>query len=165
MGPGPAQASEQFRDGFLGWDMYTHAVPPWIGDDKTSRDFNEVHNDFMELINSNKFELSENVIYPEDRLFSTLMWRHYHVFWSVKFINIDAIPRHPSQIYEALFEGLVLFFLLNYLAKKKRFGTPGIISSIFLIFYSLFRFVLEFFRAPDPQIGYVLLNLTMGQLV
>ena len=87
------------------------------------------------------------------------------VFWSVKFINIDNIQRHPSQIYEAFFEGLVLFFLLNYLSKKKEFHTPGIISSIFLIFYSLFRFVLEFFRAPDPQIGYVLLNLTMGQLV
>ena len=95
---------------------------------------------------------------------SELYGRETDVFWSVKFINIDDIPRHPSQIYEALFEGLVLFFLLNYLAKKKRFGTPGIISSIFLIFYSLFRFVLEFFRAPDPQIGYVLLNLTMGQL-
>ena len=95
---------------------------------------------------------------------SELYGRETDVFWSVKFINIDNIPRHPSQIYEALFEGLVLFFLLNYLAKKKRFGTPGIISSIFLIFYSLFRFVLEFFRAPDPQIGYVLLNLTMGQL-
>ena len=95
---------------------------------------------------------------------SELYGRETDVFWSVKFINIDSIPRHPSQIYEALFEGLVLFFLLNYLAKKKRFGTPGIISSIFLIFYSLFRFVLEFFRAPDPQIGYVLLNLTMGQL-
>ena len=95
---------------------------------------------------------------------SELYGRETDVFWSVKFINIDSIPRHPSQIYEALFEGLVLFFLLNYLTKKKRFGTPGIISSIFLIFYSLFRFVLEFFRAPDPQIGYVLLNLTMGQL-
>jgi len=96
---------------------------------------------------------------------SELYGRETDVFWSVKFINIDDIPRHPSQIYEALFEGLVLFFLLNYLTKKKGFSTPGIISSIFLIFYSLFRFVLEFFRAPDPQIGYVLLNLTMGQLV
>jgi phosphatidylglycerol:prolipoprotein diacylglycerol transferase len=95
---------------------------------------------------------------------SELYGRETDVFWSVKFIKIDSIPRHPSQIYEALFEGLVLFFLLNYLTKKKKFGTPGIISSIFLIFYSLFRFVLEFFRAPDPQIGYVLLNLTMGQL-
>jgi phosphatidylglycerol:prolipoprotein diacylglycerol transferase len=95
---------------------------------------------------------------------SELYGRETDVFWSVKFINIDSIPRHPSQIYEALFEGLVLFFLLNYLTKKKKFQTPGIISSIFLIFYSLFRFILEFFRAPDPQIGYVLLNLTMGQL-
>ena len=95
---------------------------------------------------------------------SELYGRETDVFWSVKFINIDNIPRHPSQIYEALFEGLILFFLLNYLTKKKVFKTPGIISSMFLIFYSLFRFILEFFRAPDPQIGYVLLNITMGQL-
>ena len=54
---------------------------------------------------------------------------------------------------------------LNYLTKQKAFRTSGLISSIFLIFYSLFRFVLEFFRAPDPQIGYALFHLTMGQLV
>ena len=96
---------------------------------------------------------------------SELYGRETDVFWSVKFINIDNISRHPSQIYEAFFEGIILFFLLNYLNKKKEFKTHGIISSIFLIFYSLFRFVLEFFRAPDPQIGYALLNLTMGQLI
>ena len=96
---------------------------------------------------------------------SELYGRETDVFWSVKFINVDSISRHPSQIYEAFFEGLILFFLLNYLNKKKVFKSPGIISSFFLIFYSLFRFVLEFFRVPDPQIGYVLLNLTMGQMV
>ena len=96
---------------------------------------------------------------------SELYGRETDVFWSVKFINIDDIPRHPSQIYEALFEGLVLFFLLNYLTKKKGFSTPGIISSIFLIFYSLFRFVLEFFRAPDYQIGYLIYQLTLGQFI
>ena len=96
---------------------------------------------------------------------SELYGRETDVFWSVKFINIDNLTRHPSQIYEALFEGLILFFLLNYLAKKKKFTTPGLISSLFLILYSFFRFVLEFFRAPDLQIGYLLFNLTMGQLV
>jgi len=96
---------------------------------------------------------------------SELYGRATDVFWSVKFINVDSIPRHPSQLYEALFEGLILFFLLNYLTKQKTFRTSGLISSVFLIFYSLFRFVLEFFRAPDPQIGYALFHLTMGQLV
>ena len=96
---------------------------------------------------------------------SELYGRETDVFWSVKFINIDNLTRHPSQIYEAIFEGLILFFLLNYLAKKERFKTPGIISSIFLIFYSIFRFLLEFFREPDSQIGFILFNLTMGQLI
>jgi len=96
---------------------------------------------------------------------SELYGRETEVFWSVKFIKIDSLSRHPSQIYEAFFEGLILFFLLNYFAKKKAFKTPGLISSVFLILYSLFRFILEFFRAPDPQIGYIIFNMTLGQLV
>ena len=96
---------------------------------------------------------------------SELYGRETDVFWSVKFINIDNVSRHPSQIYEALFEGLILFFILNYLSKKITFKTHGLISSIFLMLYSLFRFVLEFFRAPDPQIGYIIFNITLGQLI
>jgi phosphatidylglycerol:prolipoprotein diacylglycerol transferase len=96
---------------------------------------------------------------------SELYGRETEVFWSVKFIKIDSLSRHPSQIYEAFFEGLILFFLLNYFAKKNAFKTSGLISSFFLIFYSLFRFILEFFRAPDPQIGYIIFNMTLGQLV
>tara|TARA_B110000438_G_scaffold121049_1_gene118215 strand:- start:328 stop:1101 length:774 start_codon:yes stop_codon:yes gene_type:complete len=96
---------------------------------------------------------------------SELYGRETEVFWSVKFIKIDSLSRHPSQIYEALFEGLILFLLLNYFAKKNTFKTPGLISSVFLIFYSLFRFILEFFRAPDPQIGYIIFDMTLGQLV
>ena len=96
---------------------------------------------------------------------SELYGRETEVFWSVKFIKIDSLSRHPSQIYEAFFEGLILFFLLNYFAKRNTFKTPGLISSVFLILYSLFRFILEFFRAPDPQIGYIIFNMTLGQLV
>ena len=96
---------------------------------------------------------------------SELYGRETDVFWSVKFITIDNISRHPSQIYEAIFEGLILFFLLNYFAKKDSFKNPGLISSMFLIFYSFFRFILEFFRAPDPQIGYLFYQLTFGQFI
>jgi len=85
--------------------------------------------------------------------------------WSVKFVMIDNIKRHPSQLYEAFFEGIVLFFVLAYFFKKNYLKKPGKISSLFLIFYSLFRFVIEFFRSPDPQIGYLILNLTLGQLI
>ena len=85
--------------------------------------------------------------------------------WSVKFTLIDNLNRHPSQLYEAFFEGIVLFIILSYFLKKNYLKKPGQISALFLIFYSLFRFMVEFFRVPDQQIGYLFLNLTMGQLI
>ena len=96
---------------------------------------------------------------------SELYGRETDVAWSVKFIMVDNISRHPSQIYEAIFEGLVLFILLNYFYKKNIFVKPGLVSSMFLIFYSLFRFFLEFFRVPDPQLGFLIFQLTLGQII
>ncbi len=96
---------------------------------------------------------------------SELYGKETDVIWSVKFLAVDNIARHPSQIYEAIFEGIILFFLLNYFVKKNIFNKPGLISSLFLIFYSIFRFLIEFFRVPDPQIGYIIFNLSMGQLI
>ena len=96
---------------------------------------------------------------------SELYGKETDVLWSVKFLAIDNIPRHPSQIYEAAFEGLILFILLNYILKKNISNKPGVISSLFLIFYSIFRFLIEFFRVPDPQIGYIIFNLSIGQLI
>ena len=88
-----------------------------------------------------------------------------NIVWSVKFLSVDNLPRHPSQLYEAFFEGIILFFLLNYLSRKESFLIPGLISSTFLIFYSFFRFILEFFREPDLHIGYLIFNLTLGQII
>tara|TARA_Y100001970_G_C14076428_1_gene772254 strand:+ start:164 stop:937 length:774 start_codon:yes stop_codon:yes gene_type:complete len=96
---------------------------------------------------------------------SELYGRETDVAWSVKFIAIDNIPRHPSQIYEAIFEGVILFILLNFFYKKNYLSKPGLISSIFLIFYSVFRFFLEFFRVPDPQLGFLFFQLTFGQII
>ena len=87
-----------------------------------------------------------------------------NVPWAVTFIQIDNLPRHPSQLYEALLEGLFLFLLLIYL-RNKFSNKPGVISGLFLIFYSIFRFVSEFYRVPDEQLGYIFLNLTMGQVI
>ncbi len=88
-----------------------------------------------------------------------------NVPWAVKFIQIDNFYRHPSQLYEAIFEGLILFLILIFFRKKGFLKFPGIISGIFLIFYSLFRFIIEFLRVPDEQLGYVILNFTMGQII
>ena len=67
--------------------------------------------------------------------------------WSVIFIKIDNIPRHPSQIYEALLEGLLLFLIINLIFKYKKI--KGYVSAIFLILYSLFRIFAEQFRLPE----------------
>ena len=96
---------------------------------------------------------------------SELYGRESSLPWSVKFQKIDNIHRHPSQIYEALFEGIILFILLNYIFKKFLYKSPGVISALFLIFYSIFRFCIEFTREPDIQVGYILFNFTLGQIL
>ena len=85
--------------------------------------------------------------------------------WGVKFIKVDDLYRHPSQLYEAFFEGIILFVILLYLRKKFLMRSPGFISGMFLLIYSTFRFLIEFLRAPDEQLGYILLNLSMGQII
>lgn len=83
--------------------------------------------------------------------------------WSVIFVKIDQIPRHPSQLYEALLEGIMLFLILNLIFKFKKI--KGYISAYFLILYSFFRIVSEQFRLPDEHLGYVLGNLSMGSVL
>ncbi len=95
---------------------------------------------------------------------SELYGRETDVTWSVKFIQIDNLNRHPSQLYEAFFEGIILFIILNFLNNKLVYK-PGVIASLFLFFYSMFRFVIEFVREPDAHIGLVYLNMTMGQII
>ena len=74
------------------------------------------------------------------------------------------IPRHPSQLYEAFLEGIILFLILSFI--NKRTSKTGIISASFLILYGLIRFFIEFFRQPDAHIGYVALEwMSMGQLL
>ena len=87
-----------------------------------------------------------------------------NVPWAVKFIQVDNLSRHPSQLYEALLEGFVLFLLLIFF-KNKLLNKPGLISGLFLIFYSIFRFFAEFYRVPDEQLGYIVLSLSMGQVM
>jgi len=87
-----------------------------------------------------------------------------NVSWAVTFVQVDNLPRHPSQLYEALLEGVCLFLILIYF-RNKFSNKPGIISGLFLIFYSIFRFFIEFFRVPDEQLGFIFLNLTMGQVI
>ena len=73
------------------------------------------------------------------------------------------IARHPSQIYEAILEGVVLFILINFFAlKKKLLFKTGYISSLFLILYSILRIIGEIFREPDEHIGYFFNYFSLG---
>ena len=74
------------------------------------------------------------------------------------------ISRHPSQLYEALLEGVVLFSILIFVVFKKNINI-GICSGLFMVLYGSFRVVAEQFREPDVQIGYVLDLLSMGSLL
>lgn len=95
-----------------------------------------------------------------------LYGRFSNVPWAVLFPE-DIAPRHPSQIYEALSEGLlillIILFVFNAL-KRRNLYKNGISSFVFIFFYSIIRFIVEYFREPDVQIGYVVKFFTMGQL-
>ena len=85
--------------------------------------------------------------------------------WAVTFIQVDNLSRHPSQLYEAILEGVILFIILMYFKNKDYLKKPGLISGLFLIFYSIFRFFIEFVRVPDEQLGYLIFELSMGQII
>ena len=84
--------------------------------------------------------------------------------WGIIFPEIDNLSRHPSQLYEAFLEGIVLFILINFLFLKKNFNY-GLISFLFLIFYGIFRIVSEFYREPDKHIGYMFDFISLGSLL
>lgn len=95
------------------------------------------------------------------------LWgRATNVPWAVRFPNGGYVPRHPSQLYEAFFEGILLFIILNLLWKKQWVRKhTGFISGIFLLLYGIFRAFIELFRQPDAQLGFIFMHITMGQLL
>lgn len=98
---------------------------------------------------------------------SELWGRTTDVSWGVIFPNGGPLPRHPSQIYEALLEGLLLFFILRFLSHSRfNLKTPGFVGGAFMAGYGLCRIAAEFVREPDSQIGYLAGNwLTMGMVL
>ena len=96
-----------------------------------------------------------------------LFGRPTDVPWAMVFPNGGDQPRHPSQLYEAALEGVVLFLALFLLARFTRaLERPGLLSGVFLIGYGLSRFLVEFFREPDAQLGYLIGGtVTMGQIL
>ena len=85
-------------------------------------------------------------------------------FWSVIFPKVDKIPRHPSQLYEAALEGIILFIILISVTCKNE-TKIGVVSSLFMILYGFFRIIAEQFREPDAQIGYLFNLFSMGSIL
>jgi len=86
--------------------------------------------------------------------------------WGVIFPNVGNFARHPSQIYEAILEGIVLFILINFFALKKQLLLKaGYVSGLFLIFYSITRIIGENFREPDEHLGYFFNYFSMGVML
>ncbi len=95
-----------------------------------------------------------------------LFGRPTDVPWAVVFPRGGPDPRHPSQLYESLLEGLVLFLILAALWRFTRLSDrPGALGGVFLMGYGAFRFFVEFFRQPDDHLGYLIAGATMGQLL
>jgi phosphatidylglycerol:prolipoprotein diacylglycerol transferase len=86
--------------------------------------------------------------------------------WGMIFPRGGELPRHPSQLYEAMLEGVILFLIMFVLSKDKKIrARPGLLSGCFLTGYSIFRFTCEFFREPDAQLGFLYAGATMGQIL
>lgn len=95
-----------------------------------------------------------------------LYGRPTDVPWGVVFPGAPDAPRHPSQLYEAALEGVVLFIILAVLARRRSIRMrPGVIGGVFLAGYGFFRFLVEFVREPDAQLGFLWLGATMGQIL
>ena len=92
-----------------------------------------------------------------------LLGRPTDVPWAMIYPAGGPIPRHPTQLYESLAEGLLLFVIMWSLRKKP--FKDGMMVAFFLLFYGIIRFVIEFFKEPDPQLGFLLGYFTMGQIL
>jgi phosphatidylglycerol:prolipoprotein diacylglycerol transferase len=95
-----------------------------------------------------------------------LFGRETSVPWGVIFPQGGAVARHPSQLYEAAAEGLLLLLIMFVLSRMPKIrARTGFLSGMFLTLYAIMRFGIEFFREPDPQLGFLFAGATMGQLL
>ena len=87
-------------------------------------------------------------------------------YFGIIFPNGGKLPRHPSQLYEAFFEGLVLFFIMIFLMNKSKFfEKKGFLTASFIFFYGTFRFFIEYLREPDRHLGLIYFEFSMGQIL
>ncbi|MBU3729987.1 MAG: prolipoprotein diacylglyceryl transferase [Beijerinckiaceae bacterium] len=87
------------------------------------------------------------------------------VWWAMVFPHAGPFPRHPSQLYEAVLEGLAILIILGIVIARGGLKKPGYVSGLFGVLYALGRIASEFFREPDPQLGFLFGGATMGMLL
>jgi phosphatidylglycerol:prolipoprotein diacylglycerol transferase len=148
------QGGMSFHGGLLGV-----LLAIWLFGRKTNRSFFEISDFVAPLVPLGLFfGRIGNFINGE------LWGRVSDVPWAMVFPTGGPLARHPSQLYQAMMEGLLLFIILWWFSAKTR--PRAAVSGLFLLGYGCFRFIAEFFRVPDPQYGYLAFNwFTMGQLL
>ncbi len=151
------QGGMSFHGGLIGT-----VLAMWYFAKKIDRPFLQIA-DLVALFAPIGLFLGRLANFVNDELWGTVT---HSVPWAVKFPSGGFLPRHPSQIYEALTEGLLLLIILNCLFKNKNIRNKnGIISGCFVAGYGFCRFIIEFFRQPDAHIGHLWLSLSMGQIL
>ena len=106
-------------------------------------------------------DIDDNIDRVANFINGELVGKETEIYWSVIFPSVDMLSRHPSQLYEAVLEGAILFLILNAVVFKQRYNI-GTCSYLFLILYGIFRIISELFREPDAQIGYLFNSISMG---
>jgi phosphatidylglycerol---prolipoprotein diacylglyceryl transferase len=103
------------------------------------------------------------MLFPHAKVADFAFVQHHPQWLNLYYQCSELLPRHPSQLYELLLEGVVLFIILNLFVRKSR--PIGSVSGLFLLLYGLFRFIIEFFRQPDEQLGLFGEIISMGQIL
>ena len=178
-----------FIGGFLGMIVWclTHKKPLWKWIDAMvvaiplGYTFGRLGNFFNGELYGRITTMPWGIVFPAAERFSSgLQWVQdfaQKIGMDISSKNLVNLPRHPSQLYEAFFEGLVIFFILWFSRKHKKFD--GQMGMMYTFFYGLFRFVIEYFREPDADLGYrigadtsapiytntSLLNFSTGQIL
>ncbi|MCO6524120.1 MAG: prolipoprotein diacylglyceryl transferase [Candidatus Schmidhempelia sp.] len=103
------------------------------------------------------------MLFPHAKMADYSFVQHHPQWLDLYHQCSELLPRHPSQLYELLLEGVVLFIILNLFVRKSR--PIGSVSGLFLLLYGIFRFIIEFFRQPDEQLGLFGNIISMGQIL
>ncbi len=145
-----------FHGGFIG------VILAIIYSSKTSKIPIIVFSDLISIVSPIGLFFGRLANFVNGELYGRVTNHHFGMI----FPNSGKLPRHPSQLYEAFFEGLILFLIMVILMNKSKiFEKKGLLTASFIFFYGTFRFFIEYFREPDGHIGLIYFNFSMGQIL